>query len=68
MDMLIRGVSDELHRALKHEAIDRGVTMNALLLERLMGYKAEGRKVAARPAAAQPVSTHFHPDPKSGVR
>ena len=65
MNLLIRNIPDELHKALRHEAVDRGVSMNALLLERI-GARTATSAPRARAAAAEPI--HFRPDPKSGVR
>ena len=63
MTLMTRNVPDELHRALKLRAVERGVTLNALVIELLSAVPGK----AVRAAAVENVS-HFHPDPKSGVR
>ena len=63
MTLMARNVPDELHRALKLRAVERGVTLNALVIELLSAVSGK----VVRAAAVENVS-HFHPDPKSGVR
>ena len=63
MTLMARNVPDELHRALKLRAVERGVTLNALVIELLSAVPGK----AVRAVAVENVS-HFHPDPKSGVR
>ena len=63
MTLMARNVPDELHRALKLQAVERGVTLNALVIELLSAVSGK----VVRVVAVENVS-HFHPDPKSGVR
>ena len=63
MTLMARNVPDELHRALKLRAVERGVTLNALVIELLSAVSGK----VVRVVAVENVS-HFHPDPKSGVR
>ena len=64
MTLMARNVPDELHRALKLRAVERGVTLNALVIELLSA--VSGKVVRAAPTVEN--VSHFHPDPKSGVR
>ena len=64
MTLMTRNVPDELHQALKIRAVERGVTLNALVIELL----SVGQTTRPSRAAAVESATHFHPDPKSGVR
>ena len=63
MTLMARNVPDELHRALKLRAVERGVTLNVLVIELLSAVPGK----VVRVVAVENVS-HFHPDPKSGVR
>ena len=45
MTWQIRNVPDEVHKALRHEAVDRGLSLNALVIE-ILSKAAE--KIIAR--------------------
>ena len=64
MTLMTRNVPDEVHRALKLRAVERGVTLNALVIELLSAVPSK----AMRSSPTIESVSHFHPDPKSGVR